>query len=57
MQLKMHKRETYSIILISIDPSSFDEKNNPDNFYQDIKKLGLKLLIAKNGQPIQGMIN
>ena len=55
--IKNAQKRNFSIILISIDPRSFNGKNNPDGFYQDINKLGIKLLIAKNKQPVEGMIN
>jgi len=55
--IKKAQKRNLSIILISIDPNSFGEKLEMTKFYLDITNLGVRLITAKNGQPIQEMIS
>jgi uncharacterized protein (DUF58 family) len=50
------QRRNLSISLISIDPNSFGENIKSENFITEVKNLGVRVIIAKNGQPIQESI-
>ncbi len=50
--LKHLHQKRYSIILISIDPVSFNQQKNVGDFYSVIESLGIKLIIVQNGQPL-----
>lgn len=55
--IKRAQKKNLSIILISIDPNSFDMKLDTEKFYQDVRNLGINLIIAQNGQTLQESIS
>jgi uncharacterized protein (DUF58 family) len=50
--LKQLQQKRYSIILITVDPLSYQQQINAEDFYSIVRSLGIKLIIVQNGRPL-----